>query len=87
MVFMGSLPSRPACDSLRTEADMNQTARRLVKETFDGIIRSLRRDPRFRDLSPFELDLILADYRPTAEQQIARALQMQMEMTDGPQIP
>ena len=46
-----------------------------VVSIFDDIIATLRRDPRFKNVARAELDLLLADARTRAEQDIGELLQ------------
>ena len=46
-----------------------------VVRIFDDIIATLRRDPRFKNVARAELDLLLADARTRAEQDIGELLQ------------
>jgi hypothetical protein len=69
-------------DRLTTYASDGRTAYKIVGALFDNIISRLRRDPRFRAVSVFDLELLLADARVNAERQVMHELKDRIHLDD-----
>jgi hypothetical protein len=69
-------------DRLTTYASDGRTAYKSVGALFDNIISRLRRDPRFRAVSVFDLELLLADARVNAERQVMHELKDRIHLDD-----
>jgi hypothetical protein len=59
--------SRDICDLLQARASTGHNAFEIVENTFAKIITILRRDPRFANISLFELELMFANVRSETE--------------------
>jgi hypothetical protein len=70
------------CDRLATYASDGRRAYKIVDTLFAGIIVALRRDPRFRNLRVFDLELLLADTRVNAERQLIEELKDRIHLDD-----
>lgn len=55
----------------------------IVAEIFDGIVNTLKRDPRFAALTRNELDLLLAGVRVHAEQDLGELLDDKIDVADA----
>jgi hypothetical protein len=69
-------------DKLTIYASDGHKAYKIIDSLFAGIIVALRRDPRFRNLPVFELELLLADTRVSAERLLVRELKDRIHLDD-----
>jgi hypothetical protein len=72
----------PLRDRCATYASDGRKAYKIVDSLFASIIVALRRDPRFRNLPVFELELLLADTRVRAERLLVRELKDRIHLDD-----
>jgi hypothetical protein len=70
------------CDRLATYASDGRRAYKIVDTLFAGIIVALRRDPRFRAVPIFDLELLLADTRADIEKHLVRELRDRIHIED-----
>jgi hypothetical protein len=70
------------CDRLATYVSDGHRAYKIVDTLFSGIVVALRRDPRFRTVPIFELELLLADARADAEYHLVRELRDRVHLDD-----
>jgi hypothetical protein len=54
-----------------------------IAEIFDNVVAALKRDPRFKNIPCSELDLLLADVRRRAEQDIGLLLHDMIDVNDA----
>jgi hypothetical protein len=69
-------------DRLADYASDGRSAYQIVEALIDGIIAALRRDPRFRSMPVFDLELLLADTRVNAERQLIEELKDRIHLDD-----
>jgi hypothetical protein len=69
-------------DRCATYAGDGRTAYKIVNSLFASIIVALRRDPRFRNVQAFDLELLLADTRVSAERLLIRELKVRVHLDD-----
>jgi hypothetical protein len=75
--------ARDIRDLLAARADNGRPAHACVQALFAKIIATLRRDPRFADISVFTLELVLADAEAEAERLIHDAMCNRIHLDDA----
>jgi hypothetical protein len=69
-------------DLLYDFASTGRESYALTDKALTRIVTALRRDPRFRNVTPSEFDLILADARASIENDIANVLRERVHIDD-----
>jgi hypothetical protein len=69
-------------DRLATYASDGRRGYKIADTLFASIIVALRRDPRFRAVPIFDLELLLADTRADAEKHLVRELRDRIHIED-----
>jgi hypothetical protein len=54
----------------------------IVDELFSGVITTLRRDPRFRNITRSDLELLFADRRASTERRLLEELRGRVHIDD-----
>jgi hypothetical protein len=76
-------PAGDIIDLLQARASSGRNAFRIVETVFTDIIARLRRDPRFKSVSQFELELLLADTSSKAENLLFAELRDRIALRDA----
>jgi hypothetical protein len=75
--------SRDICDLLESRASSGRSAFEYVKTLFTQIITTLRRDPRFAEMTLFELELLLANQPSEAEKILFSEMRDRVRLDDA----
>jgi hypothetical protein len=75
--------SRDLCDLLQARASDGRKAFDIVEATFTKIITTLRRDPRFIDITAFEFELMFANLRGEIERALFGEMVARIHLDDA----